>query len=121
MPGNNFMADAVDDGMFKGMRERPVADVVEQYGCLYIPGFGGADADTFLTQGIYSLAHQVHGAYGMMKTGMQGARVHHVGEAKLPDPPQTLKPRVFHQIEKQRIGKGDEAVNRIIEYFPAAE
>jgi hypothetical protein len=57
----------------------------------------------------------------MMKTGMQGARVHHIGEAKLPDPAQALKPRVFHQIEKQRIGKGDETVYRIIEYFSAAE
>jgi len=41
----------------------------------------------------------VHGADGMMKTGVNGSRVDQVSQPKLPYVPHSLKERMFHKIK----------------------
>lgn len=69
------------------------------------------------TQVVQGNAHQVHGAHGMMKAGMQRARVNKVCKAKLLDPAETLKIGVFNDVKNQFTGDCDKAVNGIIKNF----
>jgi hypothetical protein len=52
---------------------------------------------------------------------MKGSRVNHIGHAQLFDPAQALKPRMFDQVEKERIGYSYESVNRVVEDFSAVK
>ena len=52
-----------------------------------------------------------------MKTGVQRAGIYQVGHAQLLDIPQTLKVRVFNQIEHQLGWYTDKSVNRVVYNF----
>jgi hypothetical protein len=52
-----------------------------------------------------------------MKTGVQSTWINKMCEAELFDSSQTLKIRMFDQIEMQFVRNTDKSVNRIIEDF----
>lgn len=93
------MAQAFDDGILEGMRERTMADVMQQDGSQSAGFIILGNNVTLGAQGLHSLAHQVHCTDGMGKPGVQGARVDQVAETELPDPPQPLKPGMLDQTE----------------------
>ncbi len=105
--------------MFKRMRKGAVPDVVQKDGRSSIGAFLLIHLHPLDPQGMNSLVHEVHGPDGMMKTGMQGTRIDHFGKSQLADAPQTLKPGVLDQVKQEFVANGDEAVNRVVEYFSA--
>lgn len=50
----------------------------------------------------------------MVKTGVCGTWINKVGEASLRDPSQALKVRMFNNVVKNLVRKGDQAINRVI-------
>ena len=84
--------------ILKGVREGPVANIVEQDGAKQSFLFRLAYFEALFAQKRYRLLHEVHGAKGMVKTGMVRPRVDQVAEPHLRDAPESLEIRVFDQL-----------------------
>ena len=72
---------------------------------------------SFLTQGIDSAAHEVHGADGMVKPCVVGAGVNKVRKSQLTNATQTLKIGVVNQLINKRIFDSNKPVNRVVNDF----
>jgi hypothetical protein len=115
------MVDIIDERIFKCMGERPMANIMQQNSDRGISRLLFADGNILQTQTVDGVVHQVHSPDRMMKTGVQGPGVNHIGHAQLLNPPQTLKPGVIYQVEDQVIAHRNKTINRIVKYFSAAE
>jgi hypothetical protein len=94
-----------------------VPDIMQQDSYDHGPGFLLGDVVPFGADDLNGQAHQVHGPYGMLKTGMVGPGIHKESEAQLPDPAQSLKEGVFDQVKNHIIRDFYEAIDRIIDDF----
>jgi hypothetical protein len=59
----------------------------------------------------------VHGAEGVLKTIVNGARIDQVTQAQLADAAQTLEGRMVDELKNKRMANGDKTVDRIVDYF----
>ena len=92
-------------------------DIMEEDGNGNGFGFLGAHFNFLGPQRFQGLAHQVHGAQGMVKTGVVSAGIDQMRHTQLPDPAKSLEVRMFHQFENQVVGHGNKTVNRIVDNF----
>jgi hypothetical protein len=92
-----------------------MTNVVQQNGDLDGLGFPFVDLDALALKGGDSLAHQVQGPQGVVKTSMERTGVNVVRQADLLDASQPLKVRMLHQVKQDTIRNTDETINRIIE------
>jgi hypothetical protein len=63
------------------------------------------------------ILHQMHSAYGVLKTVVQRSRIHQVRQTELGNPAQSLKPRVIYEFKYEFMADGNEAINRVIDDF----
>ena len=82
---NILMMNALHNGLLQRVRKWPMADVMQQDGYGYGLFLGFCDHLSLVSQGFHRHIHQVHGAEGMMKTGMQSAGINQVRHAQLFD------------------------------------
>ena len=75
-----------------------MADVVKQDGDLYSAFLFLGDLVSLLTQGVDGTSHEVHGADGVVETGVVGPWVDQVGQAKLAYAAQSLEVGVIDQL-----------------------
>jgi hypothetical protein len=73
------------NGMLQRVRERAVANIVQQYGYSKAFFFFGVMMVAFIAKCFNGQTHQVHGTQCMMETGMQRAGVHQVCHPQLLD------------------------------------
>ena len=115
--GDVFVRHMMDQGMFEGMAVGSVAQIVQEYGAIEGFGFLFGNIDLFLSEGLYGLLHQVHGAQGMVETRVGGAGVYQFRHAELLDAPESLHIWVFEQIVDQFAWDGDETVDGVVDDF----
>ena len=72
--------------------------VVKQDGDLYSAFLFLGDLVSLLTEGVDGSAHEVHGADGVVETGVVGPWVDQVGQAKLAYAAQSLEVGVIDQL-----------------------
>ena len=75
-----------------------MADVMKKDGDLYSALLFLSNLMSFLTKGIDSTAHEVHGADGMVEARVIGPWVDEVGQAKLAYAAQSLEVGVVNQL-----------------------
>jgi hypothetical protein len=106
-----------EKAVFKRMRKWPVPHIMQEYGYGNGPGFLRIDGVTFGADDLNGLAHQVHGSYGMLESGVVGTRINKVSEPQLPDPPQPLEKGMLDEVVNQIKGDFYKSVNGIIDDF----
>ena len=112
-----FLVVHISQGVFEGMGERAVANIVQQYGDASTLGFFRRDFNAFLTKGFNGQLHEVQGTQGVVKPRVQGPGINIRRKAKLPNSAQTLKIGMVYQIQQNAMGNGHKAINRIVEDF----
>ena len=99
------------------MRERAVADVVEQNCKLGALIFIVGDVNSLEPQVIKNTAHQVKGSKGMLKPRVDCPRVDQIGQAQLFYVAQSLKVRMGNDVEYQFTFDVNKSIQRIVNDF----
>ena len=99
------------------MRKRPVANVVQKSRYLRCFIFFVINCHSFLTQAIQYPSHQMHGAQGMVESGVYGSGVNQVCKPKLLNAPESLKVGMLNQIKQELIGDRHKPINGIVNNF----
>ena len=111
------MRYSAHEGVFQDVRERSVADVVHQYGCLHGLGFGVEDEDAFLLERLYGFAHQMERSQGMLETCVLSTRIDHIRQTELLDAAKAVEGGMIDDIKQQSAWYADEAKYGIIDDF----
>jgi len=102
------------DHVLKSVRERAVADVVEQDGDFDPQLFLFADGNAFASQFGDGVSHEVIGSEGVVQPGMDGSGVDQVCKCHLVYPAKSLVVRVRHDVQQQGMIQCYKAVNGVI-------
>src|SRR5690606_31661794 len=97
--GDAFVLHTFQQGLFEGVRKRPMADVVKQDGQLGGLIFFVCDLHILVPEAVEHTPHQVHGTQRVLKTGMERTGVYEVRQTELPDVTQPLEPGMGYYIE----------------------
>lgn len=110
-----LMVNASNKGVFQGVTEGPVANIVKQNGetCASVLLLG--DDDAFLAKRVQGLLHQVQGANSMVKTVVHCAWINQVAHAELADSTESLNPRMIHDIREVGVAELNEAVYGVVQ------
>jgi hypothetical protein len=109
--------DTADEYILQCMREWPMAYVVKEDGDLGSELLFGSDVVAFDLEYGDSLAHEVKGTEGVMKTRMIGTGIYIAAKAQLLDAPETLEIRMLYDIEYELMRNGDKAMHRVVKYL----
>lgn len=112
-----LVANVFHNAVFHGMRERAVANIVQQDGHIERFRFFFGNLDPLGLKHLNGFLHQKHGAQRMVKAGMVRTRVHDIGKAHLRNAAEPLEIFVPHQIKNQLAGYGNKTVDRVVYSF----
>lgn len=107
----------IHETVFKDMRKRAVAYIMQENSHLGGFEFFLTDRMTFLLQMEQGFSHQMVCTKRMIKSRVYSTWIHIMCKTKLFDPSEALEIRMFDQAHQILVVHRNKTVNRVVEYF----